>query len=251
MFDVAFLTDVGLKREHNEDAVLVDKESATFIVADGMGGHEKGEVASRILVDTFLSNSQQSLQVNLGLEDDTVVPSDSLDDELNEYIRIASQKMIDYVEYKKMSTTIGTTVVGAKFISNIQAWALFHLGDSRAYLFSENSLLQLTIDHSKHEAMRRKNIDEEEIKKTGKNIITKAVGNFRPYKLDLQYIAAKQEDILFLCSDGVSDFCSRDELLLLMIQYKDNLDYLCTQIKNLVYERGAKDNLSIILVKIK
>ena len=251
MFNVSFLTDVGLKREHNEDSILVDKESGTFIVADGMGGHEKGEVASKILVDTFLSLPSHTIQVNLGSEDDTVVPSHSLDDELNHYIDISSQKMIDYANQKEITSIIGTTVVGVKFVPNIQAWALFHLGDSRAYLFNENSLLQLTIDHSKHEAMRQKNIDEDEIKKTGKNVITKAVGNFKPYKLDIQYITAKKGNILLLCSDGVSDLCSRDELLLLMIQYKNNLDFLCTQIKNLVYTRGAKDNLSVIVIEIK
>ena len=248
MFDVAFLTDVGLKREHNEDSILVNKESATFIVADGMGGHEKGEVASKILVDTFLSAPEHNVQVNLGTEDDTVVPSCSLDDDLNHYIEIASQKMIEYANEKNIDSTIGTTIVGVKYVPNIQAWALFHLGDSRAYLFNDNSLLQLTIDHSKHEAMRQQNIDEEEIKKTGKNVITKAVGNFKPYKLDIQYIQTKPGNILLLCSDGVSDLCSREELLLLVIQYKDNLDFLCTQIKNLVYTRGAKDNLSVIAI---
>ena len=251
MFNVAFLTDVGLKREHNEDAILVNKDMGTFIVADGMGGHEKGEVASKILVDTFLAPPEHNIQANLGNEDDTVVPSFSLDDELNHYIEIASQKMMDYAKSKNIESTIGTTVVGVKYVSNIQAWVLFYLGDSRAYLFNENSLLQLTTDHSKHEAMRAKNISEDEIQKTGKNVITKAVGNFKPYKLDIQYIQTKPGNILLLCSDGVSDLCSRDELLLLVIQYKDNLDFLCTQIKNLVYTRGAKDNLSVIAIAHK
>jgi len=251
MFNVAFLTDVGLKREHNEDSILVDKETATFIVADGMGGHEKGEVASKILVDTFLSVPPHHIQVNLGSEDDTVVPSYSLDNELNHYIDVASQKMMEYAKEKEIETTIGTTIVGVKYVPNIKAWALFHLGDSRAYLFNENSLLQLTTDHSKHEAMRQKNIDEEEIKKTGNNVITKAVGNFKAYALDIQYITAKSGNILLLCSDGVSDLCSKEELLRLIIQYKNNLDFLCTQIKNLVYTRGAKDNLSIIVIETK
>jgi protein phosphatase len=250
MFNVAFLSDTGLKREHNEDSVLVNKESSTFIVADGMGGHEKGEVASRILVETFLAVPGSNFHANLGGEDDTVVPSSNIDDELNHCIELASDKMIQYSQGKRIESVIGTTVVGVKYISNIQAWVLFHLGDSRAYLFNENSLLQLTTDHSKHEAMRQKNISEEEILKTGKNVITKAVGNFKPYKLDIKYFTAKSGNIILLCSDGVSDLCDKDELLLLTIQYKNNLDFLCTQIKNLVYTRGAKDNLSIIAIKI-
>jgi protein phosphatase len=250
MFNVAFLTDVGLKREHNEDAILVDKEFASFIVADGMGGHEKGEVASQLLIETFHSAPYNHNYANLGQEDDTIVPSFSIDDELNYCVEVASQKMIDYAEDKKIETIIGTTVVGLKYIPNIQAWVLFHLGDSRAYLFNDNSLLQLTIDHSKHEAMRAKNISEDEIQKTGKNVITKAVGNFKPYKLDIQYITTKPGNILLLCSDGVSDLCTKEELLLLIIQYKSNLEFLCTQIKNLIYTRGAKDNLSVIAIEI-
>lgn len=250
MFNVSFLTDTGLKREHNEDAILVNKDAATFIVADGMGGHEKGEVASRILVETFLASEHKNIPMNFGDDDDTIVPSLSMDDLLNDCIEIASDKMIDYANEKQIESTIGTTVVGAKFLISIQAWSIFHLGDSRAYLFRDNSLLQLTTDHSKHEAMRAKNVSEEEIAKTGKNVITKAVGNFKPYKLEIQYLNTQPGNILLLCSDGVSDLCTRDELLLLMIQYKNNLDFLCAQIKNLVYTRGAKDNLSIIAIEI-
>jgi len=251
MFNVAYLSDTGLKREHNEDAILVNKNASTFIVADGMGGHEKGEVASQILIETFLSSIQdKNLHANLTDDDDTIVPSSSIDDELNHCIEIASEKMKAYAKEKEIESVIGTTVVGVKFIHNIQAWILFHLGDSRAYLFQDNSLRQLTVDHSKHEAMRQKNISEEEIRKTGKNVITKAVGNFKPYKLDIQYFHTKPGNIILLCSDGVSDLCTQEELLLLLIQYKQNLDFLCTQIKNLVYSRGAKDNLSVIAIEI-
>jgi len=250
MFDVAFLTDVGLKREHNEDSILVNKQTATFIVADGMGGHEKGEVASKLLIETFSAAPTKNLPANLGDDDDTIVPSLGIDDELNHCIEIATEKMMHYVQEKEIKSTIGTTVVGLKYVTNINAWALFHLGDSRAYQFSNNSILQLSTDHSKYEAMKAKNMSEEEILKTGKNIITKAVGNFKAFKLDIQYVTAKVGDIFLLCSDGVSDLCTNDELLLLIIQYKDNLDFLCTQIKNLVYTRGAKDNLSIIAIQI-
>jgi len=251
MFEVAYLTDVGLKREHNEDAILVDKRSAMFIVADGMGGHEKGEVASQILVESFYAMQHNKFTINLGGDEDTIVPSTGIEDELNYTVETASQKMTAYTEERGIEGTIGSTVVGLKYVPNIRAWALFHLGDSRAYLFNDNSLLQLTVDHSKYETMRQQNIPEDEVKKTGKNIITKAIGNFKPFELDIQYITTKKNNILLLCSDGVTDLCSTDELLLLIIQYRYNLNILCLQIKNLVYTRGAKDNLSIIAIEIK
>ncbi len=249
MFEVAFLSDRGLQREHNEDAILINKTAATFIVADGMGGHEKGEIASKLLVESFVNIPEKHTYANLGQDDDTIVPSPGIDEELNHCIEDATEKITSYAKGRGIESTIGTTVVGLKYVRNIHAWALFHLGDSRAYLFSDNSITQLTTDHSKYEAMKQKNMSQEEIENTGKNIITKAVGNFNTFSLDIHYITTKKNDIFLLCSDGISDLCSKEELLRLTIQYKENLNLLCTQIKNLIYTRGAKDNLSIIAIR--
>lgn len=250
ILDIAFLTDVGLKRKLNEDAILVDRETATFIVADGMGGHEKGEVASKILIDAFSLSSLDHLPSNLDSDEDTIVPSTCIDDALNQRIEVATNNMIQYAQDQNINSTIGSTIVGLKYVKNIRAWALFHLGDSRAYMFRQNSLTQLTVDHSKYEMLKQKNLSDEEIAKSGKNIITKAVGNFKSYSLEIQYISPRKDDIYLLCSDGVSGLCTNDELLRLIIQYKDNLNFLCMQIKSLVYSRGANDNLSMIAIKI-
>jgi len=251
MYNVAFLTDVGLVRDHNEDSILVDQKSNMFIVADGMGGHEKGEIASQIVIDSFLEAYKTQQPVLTMDESDTVVPSLGIDIKLNHCIKTATDKIYQYAQEKEIEGTIGTTVVGLKYESDIRAWALFHLGDSRAYLYNQGSLRQLTTDHSKHEEMKRNSASEEEIEKAGKNVITKAVGNFNTFELDIQYVMPKIKDIFLLCSDGVTDLCTNDELLRLIIQYKNNLDLLCTQIKNLVYTRGAKDNLSVIVIEIK
>jgi len=250
LFNIAYLTDVGLKRKHNEDTILIDKRSNIYLVADGMGGHEKGEVASKIVAETFLRQLTHP-QINIApiSESDTVVLPSTLEETLNYSIEIATKKIYTYADEKNIIGTIGTTIVGVKYMQDVSAWAVFHLGDSRAYLFHDNSLKQLSIDHSKHEELRKEGVSEEEISKTGKNLITKAVGNFDSYQLDMQYIAVKKKDILLLCSDGVSDLCSNDEILLLIIQYKNDLDFLCQQIKNLVYSRGAKDNFSIIVIE--
>lgn len=250
MYNVAFLTDVGLIREHNEDTILVHREADMFIVADGMGGHEKGEVASAIVVDSFLHTYNDKVDLNIQ-EEDTVVPSLGIDTKLNHCIKVATKKIYQYAQDKELEGTIGTTVVGLKYVNDIRAWVLFHLGDSRAYLYRQGSLKQLTIDHSKHEEMKQKHASEEEIEKAGKNVITKAVGNFNAFELEVQYLVPKLKDIFLLCSDGVSDICTNEELLRLVIQYKNNLDLLCMQIKNLVYTRGAKDNLSIIAIEIR
>lgn len=250
MYDVAFLTDVGLVRDHNEDAVLVDDRLDMFIVADGMGGHEKGEVASQMLVDSFMD--AYSPQNESGLDDDdTIVPSLGIENRLNYCIKIATDKIFQYANDKEIEGTIGTTVVGLKYIEDIRAWVIFHLGDSRAYLYRQGSLKQITTDHSKYEEMKKKEFTAEEIEKTGRNMITKAVGNFNTFELDIQFVTPKLKDIFLLFSDGVTDLCTNEELLHLIIQYKNNLELLCMQIKNLVYTRGGKDNLSVIAVEIK
>lgn len=250
MYNVAYLTDVGLVRDHNEDAILVDDTLNIFIVADGMGGHEKGEIASKILVDSFLSTYSPQISLDID-DDDTIVPSLGIENRLNHCIKMATDKIYQYASEKEIEGTIGTTVVGLKYIADIRAWVVFHLGDSRAYIYRQGSLKQLTVDHSKYEEMKKKNFTEEEIEKTGKNMITKAVGNFNTFELDIEYITPKLKDILLLCSDGVTDLCTNEELLRLIIQYKFNLELLCIQIKNLVYTRGGKDNLSVIAIEIK
>jgi len=250
LFNIAYLTDVGLKRKHNEDTILIDKQLNIYLVADGMGGHEKGEIASKIVAETFLNQLiSPQIATSQNSESDTVVLPVSLEETLNHSIEIATEKIYTYANEKNIEATMGTTIVGVKYMSNVNSWAVFHLGDSRAYMFRDNSLTQLSVDHSKHEELRQKGTSQEEIEKTGKNLITKAVGNFDPYRLDMKYVSLKKKDILLLCSDGVSDLCSNNELLLLIIQYKHDLDLLCMQIKNLVYSRGAKDNFSVIVVE--
>lgn len=250
MYDVAFLTDVGLVRDHNEDTILVDDKSHLFIVADGMGGHEKGEIASQIVVRSFLTERTSKNEQKID-EEATIVPSLGMDIQLNYCVQKATENIYHYANEKEIEGTIGTTVVGLKYVEQIRAWVLFHLGDSRAYLYSQGSLRQLTIDHSKHEEMQQRNATEEQIEQAGKNVITKAIGNFNPFELDIQYIAPKLKDILLLCSDGVTDLCTNEEMLRLIIQYRKNLKLLCIQIKNLAYARGAKDNLSVIVIEIR
>jgi len=240
MFNIASLSDRGLKRDNNEDAIYVNNECGTFMVADGMGGHEKGEVASKIAIESFMPIVFGNLKHLPKNEDDTIVPYLQIEDELNECVNTATEKIISYSNNMGINGIMGTTIVGVKYLAYIRAWILFYLGDSRAYHFKNNSLLQLTTDHSQYE----------ENGGSKKNIITKAIGNFAPYKLDIKYFAADPGDILLLCSDGVTDFCSNDELLLLIIRYRFNLNLLCEQIRSLVFARGANDNLSIIAIEI-
>jgi len=243
--NVSFLTDRGLKREKNEDAILVNQESATFIVADGMGGHEKGEVASNILIEAFdpLSNMD-------GINEEITISD--IESRLNSYIAVATKKMTEFAQKSHIDGIIGTTMVGLKYLPQLNdSWVLFYLGDSRAYHYSDEILKQISIDHSRYEYHQQVSTDSDsKYVTTRKNVVTKAIGNFDPYMLDIKYIKTKKDDILFLCSDGVSDLCTNNELQTLMQKYKGDLDVLSAKIKELVYMRGARDNLSFIIIEI-
>jgi len=273
MYKTAYLTDVGLKRKVNEDALLVAEACNLFVVADGMGGHDKGEVASRMVVESF----QQMLCAD---EDSTVTYSDEGDEDetipyfdenhedatvayndsfekknqlnatLNRVIELSTNKIKTYAKEKLFSGQIGTTVVGLYKLKDEDEMALFHLGDSRVYRVRDATIEKLTTDHSKYEQMKQSGkYNEKELAKVNRNSITKAVGNFKVMPLEISYISLKSQDIYILCSDGVSDLTHAKELLLMIEKEKNNLKNVIFNIKKLVYERGAKDNLSIIVFK--
>lgn len=249
MFDVGYLTDVGLKRRHNEDTILIDNKSNLYLIADGMGGHERGDVASKIVAETFLEQLAQHTQ-SIAQETESTIASmiSATEEYLNRSVEMSTKKINYYADNKGITGTIGTTVAGAKYLRSVDKWIVFHLGDSRIYHLQRDSIRQISVDHSRYEELKAQDSLSQEMDKASKNLITKAIGNFKPYKLDTAYITLAQDDILLLCSDGISDVCSDDELLMLCSEYKNDLKLLSAQIKSLVYCRGAKDNLSIIVI---
>jgi protein phosphatase len=274
MYKTAYLTDVGLKRKINEDALLVAEACNLFVVADGMGGHDKGEVASRMVVESFqqmlCADEDSTISYCDENDDDETVPyfeneededstvaynddfekKSQLEATLNRVIEISTNKIKTYAKEKVLSGQIGTTVVGLYKLKDEEQMALFHLGDSRAYRIRDTKIEKLTTDHSKYEQMKQSGkYSEEELSKINRNSITKAIGNFKVMPLEINSIELKKEDIFILCSDGVSDLTHAEELLEMLKEENGNLENVVSNIRKLVYERGAKDNLSIIVFK--
>ncbi|MCH9740720.1 MAG: protein phosphatase 2C domain-containing protein [Epsilonproteobacteria bacterium] len=276
MYSVASITDAGLKRDENEDAILVAKEYGLFMVSDGMGGHARGEVASQMIVNTFHeifapkeSDETESYDIDT-VDGDETIPyfSDDLDEDetityeneewrrsslnekLNRAIEFATHKIKNYANEKLTNGQIGATVVGIDVIEDDKEIAVFHLGDSRAYRIRDKQIEKLTIDHSKYEQMKQSGeYTEEELAKVNRNSITKAVGNFKSIPLEINYFDLRKDDIYLLCSDGVSDLTHAKELLEIILEEQENLEEATLRIKNLVYQRGAKDNLSMIVFR--
>jgi protein phosphatase len=273
MYKIAYLTDKGLKRKFNEDAVLVADSCDLFVVADGMGGHDKGEVASRIVVESFkqilCANEDSTISYCDDSDEDETVPYFNDNDEdatvtyndifekksqleniLNRVIETSTNKIKIYAKERVLSGQMGTTVVGLYKLKDEESMAIFHLGDSRAYRIRDTKIEKLTTDHSKYEQMKQSGkYSKEELSKINRNSITKAIGNFKVMPLEINYIELEKEDIFILCSDGVSDLTHAKELLKMVEQEKNNFGNVVKNIKELVYERGAKDNLSIIIFK--
>ena len=273
MYRVAHLTDSGLKRENNEDALLIDSNYGLFLVADGMGGHERGEVASRIVIDSFQEilcksddetityisdnfDNEETIGYSMDDDDDeetlAYYHEESLEDRLNRAVELSTRKIIDYAHKTSTGRQMGTTVVGLYKIEDKEELAVFHLGDSRAYRIRDSKIERLTTDHSKYELMRQSGrYSEEELEKINRSSITKAIGNFKEIPIEVDYIDIKKGDIYILCSDGVSDLCSDLELYEIVNQNQDSFESATDKIRNLVYNRGAKDNLSIVIFGYK
>jgi len=252
MFIYSSLSDVGLKRTLNEDSILVAEAHGLFVVSDGMGGYEKGEIASQIIVNTFSDifnnngNDEESTQSGL------VKELDDLENRLNRVIVQSTDKIIHYAQTHSIKGNMGATVVGLEKVEDKEELLVFHLGDSRAYRIRDYKIDRITKDHSQFEEMRSLGTySEKELAEVRRSRITKAVGNFTAFPLEINHLLLEENDFYLLCSDGVSDLCEDEELLDIVMQEESDLEKACNSIKELVYQRGAKDNLSVIIFKYK
>ena len=249
------ITDVGLKREVNEDSYLMEQN--IFIISDGMGGHDRGEIASKIIIDTMRKEIAifDSDDSTVSFLDEKEVNEKKLKQQiiylLNKSVIKSKMRIENYIRVKNINSRMGATIAGIYFDQILdKKLATFHLGDSRVYRIQNERIEQLTIDHSRYEEMRRsKRWKEKDLKNVDRNIITKAIGNFKLNDVEVNFYDIENNDIYIICSDGVSDLCSDTEILNLVLKNIDNLNRVCENIKRLVYLRGAKDNLSFIIIK--
>ncbi len=244
------LTDVGRKRDHNEDNFYMFYEENLFMVADGMGGHEAGEVASKMAVDCI-----QDFFVRTGKDQEATWPYKMFKDkkydenrlivailEANKKIFNASQKSA------KKKNGMGTTITTALFLENgaYIGW----VGDSRIYRVRKGKLEQVSEDHSLLNEMIKKNdMSPEEIENfPHKNVILRAVG-LKPYvEVDVKYFPLEDGDIYLLCSDGLSGEVPDNDIRRIVVE-SNSLDDAA---KNLIQEankNGGKDNVTVALIQ--
>lgn len=228
-------TNVGLKRDNNQDSFLINKELGLFVVADGMGGHQGGEVASKMAVTTFEDVVRKSSPADR--------PRDVV---MNAYLE-ASNRIYDKAsEELDELHGMGTTMVSlwvkkdALYIANV--------GDSRAYLFTKGFLWQVTEDHSLlYEQFRAGLITEQERNaKTKKNVITRSVGYLRDVECDVFERKIEKGETYLLCSDGLTNMVDDRKLNQMLIETSPNA--LVDRLINEANANGGDDNVTVMVV---
>jgi serine/threonine protein phosphatase PrpC len=204
------LSDRGKVREINEDAfrILQSLEARVLaVVADGMGGHLAGEVASRMAVDSVCNS------VGARLRKDAESPADDEKELLYEVIELANEEIYQFSMQNAQLSGMGTTIVAA--LADADRLLVAHVGDSRLYLCSEGQLIQLTEDHSHVQNLVNQGIITAEEAKfhPKRNIILRALGTDPFVDIDLLEYQWRQGDIVLMCSDGLSNLVSDEELL--------------------------------------
>lgn len=228
-------TDPGQVRDNNEDAILWDAAAGWAVLADGMGGHMAGEVASRLAVET--------LQTHLG---ETAKGGEA--DRLREAVLEANQRIHEQAGADVRCHNMGTTIVATLFRDGTLTCA--HVGDSRLYRFSDAGLEQLSHDHSLVQELVDEGMmsSEEAAESSHKNVITRALGLEATVEADVLQVPLRSGELYLLCSDGLSDKIPDAELALLL--QEPDLDAMAQQLVAEANRRGGEDNISVILARI-
>jgi len=255
----AGITDVGRQREHNEDSYAIDDEHGLFVVADGMGGHSAGDVASRLATST-IADFFRTLA-----GEDVTWPTHfdrTLSDEENRLltsIGIANRRIFEQSQSTRSLAGMGTTVVGAHFSTKKQRMYVGHVGDSRAYRIREAQIQQLTRDHSlANEPFPE--LSEAERAELPRNVITRALGMQDNVVVDLTSDEVKPGDVYLLCSDGLSGMLNDDTILAEVTEFQaqaadrvknpKDLEDLCSLLVRKANEAGGEDNITALAIRI-
>ncbi|HWL86955.1 MAG TPA: PP2C family serine/threonine-protein phosphatase, partial [Polyangiaceae bacterium] len=245
-------TDVGKVREHNEDNFLVDKKLALFMVADGMGGHAAGEVASAIAVRSM----HEEIKREKELIDDYVngatgaskVTQKDIIALLEHAVQRACAKIHEEAQGDDDKRGMGTTL-SAIILLGHQAF-IAHVGDSRIYLMRGDSVHQVTEDHTVHnELIKRGKLSREQIEKLAhRSAITRAVGVYERVEVDTLIIELLASDTFVIASDGLTGYLETAQEL--GVHLKKEGDAAAKSLVDLANERGGKDNITLIIVKL-
>ncbi len=249
--EVSGATDVGRKRQLNEDVFLVDEDLGVYLVADGMGGHAAGEVASRLAAD----------EIFRGFSNRTTLTRETWPEHWDMQRSVAANFLVDAVlaGHDRVTNAVnrdqnlkgmGTTVVVAVHPAASRNLVVCHVGDSRAYRLRHNRIEILTEDHSwVHEQVAAGFLTEEAARTHPlKNVVTQALGGSAEPKVDLLETEMMKGDVYLLCSDGLNSMLADDEIRDLLAEKTPVADR-AKKLIDAANERGGNDNITVVLLE--
>ena len=252
-FDIEFaaVTDIGKIREKNEDNVLISSDLGLGVVADGMGGHSAGEIASNIAVSVLAETIRKINTNQLKIPENFLPKLDLTERKLLMAANLANAAIYSTAQSSDIYRMMGTTLTGILFDGDFAT--AVHVGDSRLYLFRDKKIVQITTDHSlamehvRRGLLTRAEADHSKIQ----NVLTRAMGIKKNIEFDLLKFPVKIGDTLLLCSDGLYKGLSENDMG--DILRKGNqlpIVKLCKQLVRVSNDKDGQDNISAVLIKI-
>lgn len=243
------VSDIGLLRNENQDSIYLDEKGHFVLLADGMGGHERGAEASQTIV-TVLKEFFQPERIERELQDITTVtgvPAEvsSLFSLIDKGIRKSNKVVYDKNRTEGVEKYMGSTLVGAVFTDD-QCVTWFHVGDSRLYRWRNKTLTQLTEDHSAYTQWVNKGCGGEE---PGRNLVTRSIGPKEGVLPEINWERGEKGDIYILCSDGLNDMIG-DAKISQIIENSGSTNNITVNLLNAALDAGGDDNISVITCEI-
>ena len=238
------LTDPGMIRAQNQDdyaIVKLGRDQLLAIVCDGMGGARSGNIASKMAVDVFSDEIRRTIRSNM--------KQDRIDKMLTDTLELANKAVFEQSQLSDEYKGMGTTLVAALFQKDTVS--VINVGDSRAYLFNNGGVSRITTDHSLVELMVQRGELTREAAKShpGKNLITRAVGTESSVECDIFHHRLIKGDSVLLCSDGLSNLLSDQEILFEVVHGVHRND-CCQRLMKIANYRGSPDNVTIALISM-
>ncbi|KAA0217665.1 Stp1/IreP family PP2C-type Ser/Thr phosphatase [bacterium] len=238
----AAATDVGMQRKNNEDASIVIEESCFCAVADGMGGHLGGEIASHIAIET-LQQAFKSRNGSSNERKDAELLTKSIKNANKEIYRRGNSD----AALRNMGTTIVAVVISGDYV------VFANVGDSRIYRMREGELSQITEDHSWVGELRKKNLISAEDARSHplKNIITRALGMEPAVEVDVKWEKVKAGDLFLLCSDGLTDLVPDEQIKSILLKHGKELEAATRDLVAAANAAGGSDNITVSLALVE
>lgn len=253
-FTAAGLSDVGLHREHNEDSYCILSEHRLFIVADGMGGHRAGDVASRMATSEMMAFFDSPSANGEGIEwpeqkDARMSPDQS---RLVSAVKLANQRIFQTSIANRSVQGMGTTVVGVLFNREDRKINVAHVGDSRAYRVRAGELTQLTRDHSllNDYLLVMPNLSDAQRERLPSNVITRALGMQQAVAVDVSVDDVEPGDVYLLCSDGLNGMVSDERIREIVHTAGPDVETAAKSLIAQANQNGGEDNITVVVVRI-